>query len=90
MNLLRVKKVGGGMHPSETVVEVATKTGPEQLSVFPDEIQEDKFVRIGFPVDSSQGHHLVELPSETARGSWRVWVKREDVIERPGRDTHGS
>lgn len=88
MNFLRVRLVGSGMHPLEVVVEVTTKTGPEQLAVFQEEIQEDNFVRIGYPVDSVNGHHLVELPSETARGAWRVWVKREDVHERSESDPY--
>ena len=89
MNLLRIKTIGSGMHPDEVLVQVETRSGPEQLPVFLDEIQEDNFVRIGFPVDTANGHLLVELPSETARGSWRVWVKREDVENRSS-DPHRS
>ena len=62
MNLLRIKTVGSGMHPDEVMVEVETRSGREQLPVFQNEIHEDNFVRIGFPVDKANGHLLVELP----------------------------
>lgn len=80
MNLLRVKQLGGGMHPREVIVEIDTKVGPEQMPIFVNELRDGRYVPIGYPVDTLNGHHLVELPSETARGAWRVWVKREDVV----------
>lgn len=80
MNLLKVKRVGEGMHPREVIVQVETKTGPEQVAVFDTALQGDNVV-IGYPLDAVNGHLLVQLPNETARGVWRVWVSKDDVSE---------
>lgn len=69
------------MHPREVIVEIDTKAGPEQMPVFTTELKDNSFVRVGYPLETNNGHHLVELPNETVRGQWRVWVKREDVLE---------
>ena len=33
MMLLKIKKLGEGLHPSETLVSVETKNGPEEVAV---------------------------------------------------------
>lgn len=82
MMRVKVERVGGGLHPSEVVVAVETKTGREELSVDGRSLQDssqDSSLEIGWPVGQDETHYLVELPNETFRGFWRVWVPKGDV-----------
>lgn len=77
---VQIEEVGDGQHPSEKVVKVETTTGPEQLVVDKRSIQQQS-LDVGFPVGQRNGHFLVELPRETFRGTWRVWVEKAIVVE---------
>ncbi len=77
--LLKIKKVGEGLHPSETLISVETKHGSEELAVDTRALHNNT-VPIGWPVGTSAGYLLVELPRPTTSGIKRVWVKKEEVI----------
>ena len=77
---LKVEEVGEGLHPSELVIMVRTKDGLEELAIDPRSLQNDT-VRVGWPVATENGFLLVELPRQTSRGSRRVWVRKDDLIE---------
>lgn len=77
--LVKIEEVGDGQHPSERIVKIQTLDGPEQLVVDASSIQE-KALEIGYPVGRENGRLLVELPRETFRGVWRVWVEKEIVF----------
>jgi hypothetical protein len=77
---VKIEEVGSGQHPSEEVVKVETRDGPEQLIVDKRSIREHS-LDVGFPVGQHNGHFLVELPRETFRGAWRVWVEKGIVVE---------
>ncbi len=40
----------------------------------------DGMIDIGFPVGSEAGRYLIELPRETLRGSWRVWIPADALV----------
>lgn len=79
MMRVKVERVSRGLHPSEVVVAVTTKSGKEELAVDGRSLQ-DSTLGIGWPVGQEDGYYLVELPNETFRGFWRVWVPKTDVI----------
>jgi hypothetical protein len=79
MMRLKVEKIGEGLHPSEMVVSVQTRTGPEKMIVDPKVIGPDSTVAIGWPVAKDNSFLLVELPRETLQGSWRVWVADKEL-----------
>lgn len=62
------------MHPRERIVEIDTLDGVEEVPVDVSKIV-GEFLMIGYPVGQRGEDVLVELPQETARGHWRVWVK---------------
>ena len=70
---VRVKEIGPGLHPSETVIEVDTIQGPEQLVVDKRSLTRN-VIEVGQPVGENGKYRLVELPAETSSGKWRVWV----------------
>src|SRR5271169_3963552 len=77
---VRVETVRPGQHPSEVVVAVTTADGDrEELIVDQRSLQNDT-LRIGYPVAGEENRLLVELPRETLRGRWRIWVKPESLI----------
>jgi hypothetical protein len=80
MMRLKVEKVEDGLHPSELVVSVRTKTGTEELTIHPRSLK-DNAVVIGWPVGFDDSYRLVELPRPTSRGARRIWVNKDDLIE---------
>lgn len=81
MMRLKVEKIGPGLHPTELVVSVKTTSGNQQLYIDRDSLFPDGTLSVGWPVGQADGGKtlLVELPGETANGSWRVWVDRKDL-----------
>ena len=76
---VKVEEIGTGQHPSEKVVKIETTEGPESLIVDERSI-EHQSLDVGFPVGRHNGHLLVELPRETFRGAWRVWIDQKIVV----------
>jgi hypothetical protein len=79
MMLLKIKRLGEGLHPSETFVSIETKSGSEQVAVDTKALRNGT-LPIGWPVGKDDGYFLVELPRPTANGARRVWVKKEQVV----------
>ena len=79
MMLLKVKRLGEGLHPSETYVSVETRTGPEEVAVDTQSLRNGT-LPIGWPVGKEGSFLLVELPRPTVRGTRRVWVGKEELI----------
>lgn len=81
MRRVKVRILGPGFHPNEILVAVTTADGlEEQLVVDKRSIMEES-ISIGYPVERSEREFLVELPRESVRGMWRVWVPQASVIE---------
>lgn len=82
MARLKIRTVGNGQHPSEAVVAVTTADGKTEELIVDRRSITDNSVKIGYPI-SARGTDelLVELPRESLRGSWRIWVRRSDVEE---------
>lgn len=85
MMRLKVEKIGEGLHPSELVVSVQTRTGPVSMVVDPQIIFEDGTVAVGWPVGKEKDFYLVDLPRETVQGAARVWVGPGELIEVNGK-----
>jgi hypothetical protein len=80
MYRVKVRTVGDGQHPSEAVVSVNTADGKqEELIVDRRSLERGGWLRVGYPLRSQAGQFLIELPRETMRGSWRVWVREKEV-----------
>jgi hypothetical protein len=88
MYRVKVRTVGDGQHPSEAVVSVTTAEGKqEELIVDKRSIEQSRdagsTLRVGYPLKSESGQYLIELPRETMRGVWRVWVRKNELVEAP-------
>jgi hypothetical protein len=77
---VKIAEIGAGQHPNEKLVQVITKDGSESLVVDRRAIH-DNSLDVGYPVGEHNGHYLVELPRETSRGTWRVWVEKTIVFQ---------
>ena len=77
---VKVKEEGKGIHPNEVVVSVPTTDGPERLVVHHRSI-EGGGLEIGYPILVDNDAYLVELPRETMRGLWRVWVTSSALLK---------
>lgn len=77
---VKVSEVGEGLHPSEIVVAVATIDGAENVVVDRRSLKADT-IEVGYPIRQHNDLYLVELPRETQSGSWRVWVRSDQIFE---------
>jgi hypothetical protein len=77
---VNVREIGPGLHPSEAVVEIKTVGGAERLVVDRKSIQNGTIFAGWRPLAEKRGQWLIELPRETMSGTWRVWVKHNEVI----------
>jgi hypothetical protein len=76
---VKIQQVGRGSHPSEVMVSVNTIDGEERLVVHKRSLQEGDSLEIGYPINKDSSNYLVELPRETLKGEWRVWVP-DDLV----------
>ena len=77
---IKTKMLGRGLHSSQVVIGLDTRDGQQELVM--DARQLDAgYIHVGWPVGRDKEYYLIELPSETFGGSWRVWVKAGDLIE---------
>lgn len=68
--------------PYEKLVTIETADGDdEEIVVHPRAIEDSK-VEVG-QVLRQNGRTLVELPSETASGQWRIWVPTAALSNEP-------
>jgi hypothetical protein len=79
MLALKVQQVREGQHPSEVVIRVTTAEGQQEELIVDKRSVKNNRLRVGYAVGSDNNRLLVELPRETIRGVWRIWVPREDV-----------
>lgn len=76
---LKVGETNEGVGPSEVVVRIDTTEGPEEVTVHTSQIQNHR-VEVGLiHRKPEKGVVLVELPRETFKGKWRVWVSQNDL-----------
>lgn len=80
MPQIRVETVRNGQHPSEVVVAVKTADGGTEKLVVDRRSIRNGTLDVGYPVGREGNRLLVELPRESMRGLWRVWVSHDAVI----------
>jgi len=77
---VKVQVVEEGQHPNERLVALTTADGVrEELIVDRRSIKENT-LSVGYPVGEEKNRLLIELPRETMRGQWRVWVSRDSLV----------
>jgi hypothetical protein len=79
MYRVKVRTVGAGQHPSETVVALTTADGKQEELIVDRRSVEMGSLGIGYPLKQQAGQFLIELPRETMRGAWRVWVHENEL-----------
>lgn len=72
-NHVRCELVLDGPGPNESIVKVRRVDGQWEEVIAPKHFVEHGFLRAQ-RLGSLEGNVLVELPQESASGSWRLWV----------------
>ena len=77
---MRVKRERqeAGPIPSETVVAIRTTSGSTEEAIVDSSQIDATSVEVGF-IGQRGDEVLVELPRETLRGRWRLWVPKSTV-----------
>ena len=79
MSRIAVEQIEDGLHPSEVVVTIRTSGGEIEEVAVDRQLVENKALK-AYAVGSEGDRVLVELPRETLRGSWRVWMPAASVV----------
>lgn len=79
---IRFESATQGPHPEEIFAIIKTLAGPQEVTVG-SSTRSAGYIDVGNPVARQNGFYLVELPSETSSGAWRVWVDDSVVLEEP-------
>jgi hypothetical protein len=75
---VRTERQEAGPIPSETVVEIRTVTGSTEEVIVDSSQVDASGVEVGF-IGQRGDEVLVELPRETLKGRWRLWVPKSTV-----------
>ena len=75
---VRIEKQEAGPIPSETVVAIRTATGSTEEVIVDSSQVDASGVEVGF-IGQRADEVLIELPRETLRGRWRLWVPKSAV-----------
>lgn len=81
MARIKIKVLGEGQHPSESLVAIKTADGSVAEAIIYRQSIIDDTIDVGYPVGVDGDSYLVELPQETVDGRWRIWVDRLDILD---------
>jgi len=76
---VKVQQIGSGVRPHDIVVELNTVNGPQRL-VVDDSAVEGNSLSVGYPLRRDDLFAYVALPKATISGSFRVWVREQDLV----------
>jgi hypothetical protein len=76
---VKTERQEAGPIPSETVVAIRTTSGSTEETIVDSSQVDATGVEVGF-IGQKGDEVLVELPRETLRGRWRLWVPRSAVV----------
>jgi hypothetical protein len=79
--LIKIRDAKRGLHPRESIVLIDTIMGPEEL-VVDESTARLAAIDVGHPIAINDRNYLVELPAETSKGAWRVWIGEESILNR--------
>jgi hypothetical protein len=85
-------RVGPGMREDERAVEVRDVSGEREFVLVPHgfltAVGDKYYLPVGvIGEDRDKQFVLVELPQEGARGGWRLWVRKSELIYYPERNS---
>jgi hypothetical protein len=75
---IRTERQEEGPIPSETVVAIRTTTGSVEEAIVHESQVDENGLEVGF-IEQRGDEILVELPRETLRGRWRLWVPKSAI-----------
>ncbi|HVC62930.1 MAG TPA: hypothetical protein VND19_21515 [Acetobacteraceae bacterium] len=81
MPQVRIERVRARQHPSEVVVSVHTADGGTEKLVVDEWSIRNGAIELGYRVGRDEDRPLVELPRESVRGLWRIWIECGSIIE---------
>jgi hypothetical protein len=79
MARIRITPVMDGPGPRERIIAISTKGGGQEEVILPKELIQDDTLEVG-KVATADGSVLIELPQESASGSWRLWIDAKTLV----------
>ncbi|CDX34986.1 hypothetical protein MPLDJ20_20021 [Mesorhizobium plurifarium] len=71
---LKCTPIMDGPGPLETIVKIQTAEGTQEEVAVYKGLVNNGFLEVGPPIVSTSDKVLIELPTESASGRWRIWV----------------
>lgn len=79
---VRYEEIATGPGPRERIVAVKMRDGFKEEIIVDDRILVDGAFEVGEPLAKDMDAVLVELPRESVRGYFRVWLPNSEVIDK--------
>lgn len=76
---LKVTEIDSGLHPSQVVLSIKGEDETHYIVVNRHSVESGS-IDVGHYVGRRDDSLLVELPTETENGAWRVWVKKNETL----------
>lgn len=84
MYYVEIKSASEGLHPNESIVTIETTDCEAEAVIDKSLLVNGNLICIGYPVGRDGfNKYLVELPAETVKGDWRIWVNK--LCDKAGR-----
>jgi hypothetical protein len=78
---VRCELIEPGPGPSELIAVIKTNDGAVEEVVIDSGFVEEGLLEVSeIETRNGNGSVLIELPAETARGSWRIWIPKSSVV----------
>ncbi|MGO9742549.1 MAG: hypothetical protein ACLPN5_13755 [Roseiarcus sp.] len=77
---LKVTEVENGLHPTQVVLSINAEDGVHFVVLNRKSVV-CSTIEVGHWVGRRGEFYLVELPSETDSGAWRLWVNKSEIAE---------
>jgi hypothetical protein len=76
---VKIRTVMQGPGPSEAIVAIEKKEGGQEEVVIDKRLIRDDTIEVA-KIGADKESVLVELPQESASGSWRIWVDSANLV----------
>ncbi len=81
MFAVKITRQGKGLHSSEVIVSINTIDGGKERLIVDERSIRNETLEVGYPIAAHNSNYLIELPNETLRGLWRIWVEQKNTVE---------
>jgi hypothetical protein len=75
---VKCKELMTGIGPSDVLIGIETTDGLEEV-ILSNRLFNGQAVDVGPPIADEKDRYLIELPRESVKGRWRLWIDKSEI-----------